>query len=386
MDVGMRTSAEDVRTANLGREPQTGQIGRLWAALAIALIAACVSPEMRDDTTSGTLAASQGTPNWVGMPLGWDKLEQIDRWLERDAGGYEAYWQIQGELTLAEGRLTFAKRDQASATAQSRTWLARLQGARAGFQHVLASSSANRLQVARARTALSEIDGMHGPVAAPASTGRYLARHTWNAKRPIPSRLDPTTGGYNRITIHHTADLQGVRFDGSLGDSIKALQLTQHLHMDTRDFGDIGYHFLIDASGRIFEGRDLKYQGAHAGGANNVSNIGVCMVGSFEHKGPSSPAMATLNGLLAELRLDHGIARTRIVGHRELKSTACPGESLARWTKEYRRSGPSLSQLHTSPRGSRPAVVAQTPVSYRTSGAREASSKSPRRVASTVVR
>ncbi len=322
----------------------------LLACLGLILAAGCVSPEMRENSSSGTLASARGAPSWVGQPLDWGKLETIDRWLERDAQRYDDYWRVQGELVLSEGRLTFSRQENSSPSAPSRTWMARLQSARAGFQKVIADADANDIQVRRAQLGLVEIDDLRDGLAqAPADRqSPYLSRAQWRALPPIPSRLNPTLGSYDRITIHHTAEVPGARFDGTLRDSVLALQKAQSTHMTVRDFGDIGYHILIDPAGRVFEGRDLKYQGAHAGGANNVRNIGVCLIGDFESQPPSAQAIAALESVLADLRLEYRIQRTRIVGHGELKNTVCPGTSLANWTRNYRRSGPVLSQLASS--------------------------------------
>jgi len=337
--------------------------GRGWAlragALALILGAACVSPEMRESDGRGSLSAAQGAPEWVGQPLDWSKLESIERWLERDSGRYAPYWRVQGELTLGEGRLTYALRERSSPTAggePSRAWLARLQGARVGFQRVVTNPEANELQTDRARRGLEQIDGLVGGLASADRGPRsgYVPRARWGARPPIPSRLNDTVGGYDRITIHHSADVPGVRFDGSLEDSVLAMRKVQRTHVDVRAYGDIGYHFLVDAAGRVFEGRDLRYQGAHAGGNNNLRNIGVCLLGNFERSRPSAEAMAALEDLLVELRREHGITRGALVGHGELKSTACPGPTLARWTRDYRASGPRLSQLSAQEQSARP--------------------------------
>ena len=320
----------------------------LAGALLLALFAgsACVSPEMRSAENSGRVATTSSAPAWVGQPLDWAKLEDIERWLELESDHYEPYWVLHAELSLSEGRLAFARREEGGAGAGSTAWKARLQSARAGFQRVLADGSANGAQRSRASRGLEEIESLRG-AAGPASTsaGGILARSAWRAASPIPSRLTPAGNGYDRITIHHTADVPGSRFDGSLPDSVLVLQNVQRNHVENRKYGDIGYHFLVDSAGRVFHGRDLRYQGAHAGGSNNVRNIGVCLLGNFEHGRPSSTAMAALDGLLRDLRRQHRIPRTRIVGHGELKSTKCPGSSLAQWTKEYRRTGPSLASL-----------------------------------------
>lgn len=384
----MRTSRRDVRgqySAWGSRSlPQWPYVGAALLMLAMA----CVSPEMRQDTGRGTLTQAHGAPDWVGEPLDWGKLERIGQWLERDAANYDVYWRVQAELTLGEGRLHFARLEASQAAPDSKSWMARLQGARSGLQRVVNDSRANDIQTRRARNALAEIEGLRGLALAEApSTSSYLSRASWRAKAPMPSRLNPTVGGYDRITIHHTADVPGVRFDGSLSDSISAVQKVQRNHMETRAYGDIGYHFLIDANGRVFDGRDLRFQGAHAGGQNNLRNIGVCLIGNFEHSRPSGRAMAALQQVLIDLRRDHNIRRSRIVGHGELKSTACPGTSLARWTRDYRQSGPPLSQLaHAGSSGKTQILTASAPPAARRFASQTPATAAPRPRTRSVVR
>jgi N-acetylmuramoyl-L-alanine amidase len=319
---------------------------------------ACVSPELRSAEHSGRVANASGAPTWVGQPLDWGKLEEIERWLELESERHEPYWVLHAELSLGEGRLAFARGEGGAGSPGSMAWKARLQSARAGFQRVLANGDANEVQRARAQRGLDEIETLRAKGNLTTTSDGILARSVWRAGRPISSRLTPAGGGYDRITIHHTAEVPGSRFDGSLTDSVRVLQNVQRNHVDNRGYGDIGYHFLVDAAGRVFHGRSLEYQGAHAGGSNNIQNIGVCLLGNFEFRRPSPRAMAALDSLLRDLRRQHRILRTRIYGHGELKSTKCPGSSLAHWTKDYRRTGPSLASMSSSAIESRPAEAA----------------------------
>jgi hypothetical protein len=322
---------------------------RWWGLVVVALVlvAGCATP--RRTTLGPTPGASDpGAPAWVGQPEGWAKLDAIDRWLAGDARRYAPYWQVQGELTLGEGRAEFARADLQNGGTKTNLWRFRVESARSGFERVLENGAVDELQEERAYRGLALLDHLEGVRLEPASSGTALSRASWRAKPPVESRLDNARGIYHRITIHHTADVPGVRFDGSLADSTGALRSIQHNHVDNRRYGDIGYHFLIDSAGRIFEGRDLSYQGAHAGGANNRGNIGICLLGNFEKTTPTSPALTALSQLLAELRGTWRIPVSAVVGHGELKSTLCPGKNLARWTSNYRRNGPRLSSLGAS--------------------------------------
>jgi N-acetyl-anhydromuramyl-L-alanine amidase AmpD len=84
---------------------------------------------------------------------------------------------------------------------------------------------------------------------------------------------------------------------------------------------------MLDYAGRVWEGRSLKYQGAHVSG-QNPGNIGIVLLGNFEGQRPSAAQQANLTILVAELRSFFGISRRRVYGHRDLDSTLCPGRHL----------------------------------------------------------
>jgi hypothetical protein len=221
---------------------------------------------------------------------------------------------------------------------------------------VLSDRSASAAQRARAERGLSQLGDWATPPAA-AGALAVVPRAAWHARAPIPSRLDPVGGPYTRITVHHSDAVPGTRLDGSFADSTEALRKIQHEHVDGRGYGDIGYHYLIDADGRVFEGRPVRYQGAHARGGNNVQNLGVCLLGDFEHRAPGPEQMASLERFLEELRAEHHIPRQRVYCHRDFTNTVCPGEPLARWVEAYERgAGSGLAQ---APSGRAQAAIAR---------------------------
>lgn len=80
------------------------------------------------------------------------------------------------------------------------------------------------------------------------------------------------------IIIHHTAG----KFTTDLEESIKEVQRIYILHAIKRRWRDIGYHFLIDGKGRIFEGSlGGKYSiGSHTY-YHNDGTIGIALMGDF---------------------------------------------------------------------------------------------------------
>jgi N-acetyl-anhydromuramyl-L-alanine amidase AmpD len=147
--------------------------------------------------------------------------------------------------------------------------------------------------------------------------------------------LTSARGGWSRITIHHSAKYSKEIGTPSSLNVAGAIKDIQTVHRRDEGYGDIGYHFLIDPAGRIWQGRLLDWQGAHAGGENNVANIGICLFGNFNTERPDPRALAALEKLVDALCERHDIARSRVFGHRQLRSTECPGDALMAWVSRY---------------------------------------------------
>lgn len=164
-----------------------------------------------------------------------------------------------------------------------------------------------------------------GDGAAAAELAALQRRSAWRPAPVVAARLDPM-GRIYRVTIHHSA--MYLR-DSSPNASAGQIRRIQHEHMQGRGYGDIGYHYLIDPAGRVWEGRDLRWQGAHARGNNNVGNVGICLLGNFvrgsEGQRPTSQQVTSLQQLTRALLARHGIAPEQIHNHSDFVSTECPG-------------------------------------------------------------
>jgi hypothetical protein len=158
-----------------------------------------------------------------------------------------------------------------------------------------------------------------------------IPRAKWSLTTPIASRLE-AMGKKTRITIHHEG-MQKEDFS-SMSEVKEQLQKVQASHCG-RGYADIGYHFIIDYNGRTWEGRPLKYQGAHAGnGEANRGNIGICLMGNFEQQRPARAQLASMHRLVHFLMDRYAIDENHIYTHREVKAmyhlgdTECPGAYL----------------------------------------------------------
>ncbi|MBP7114113.1 MAG: N-acetylmuramoyl-L-alanine amidase [Candidatus Peribacteraceae bacterium] len=139
------------------------------------------------------------------------------------------------------------------------------------------------------------------------------------------------------LVVHHSALI--VKDDPR--PAVERVRALYKYHAVTNGWGDVGYNFLIDEEGKVYEGRlGGKYSvGGHAY-CNNVGTLGIVMMGNFEMEQPSDAQAKSLQRLLANLASDYHIDTKKsvqfhgkkfdspIVRHRDLLSTLCPGYYL----------------------------------------------------------
>lgn len=139
-----------------------------------------------------------------------------------------------------------------------------------------------------------------------------------------------------KIVIHHTAH----KYSDDTRDPKEVVRATYAYHARSRGWGDIGYNYLIDQNGNIYEGRagGEFVIGGHVY-CNNVQTIGISLLGNFQEEQPTKEQLLALGKLLPRLAevydLDltgeskfHGETSPNLAGHRDLGPTACPGQNL----------------------------------------------------------
>ena len=139
---------------------------------------------------------------------------------------------------------------------------------------------------------------------------------------------------YDRLTVHHTGSDEPV-FIKKDDDAVEALNNILQGHLE-RKFEDIGYHFVIDYTGKVWEGRSIKYEGVHVQNQNE-GNIGIALFGSFEIQEPSGEQLDSLFRLISGLRRIYSIKLHRIFGHKDIGKTLCPGVHLYKQLERYRQ-------------------------------------------------
>lgn len=149
----------------------------------------------------------------------------------------------------------------------------------------------------------------------------------------------------NKLFVHHTANVnKDQNGDGVINrvDEEIAVRGIYYYHSIVRGWGDIGYNYLVGASGTIYEGRfgGDKVVAAHAVW-RNISSAGVSALGNFESDALGDAQRAGIATALAYLSKKYGLDPSgtslfygktthTILGHRDSDeaSTACPGRNI----------------------------------------------------------
>jgi flagellar hook assembly protein FlgD len=182
-----------------------------------------------------------------------------------------------------------------------------------------------------------------------ATTPPIVLRAGWGADETIVRSAPWYADRVGFAVVHHTAGAQ----PSSPEQSAAIVRGIQRYHVKGNGWNDIGYNFLVDRFGQLFEGRAggiaRNVVGAHAQGFNTGS-VGVAVLGTYSAAGIEQPAKDALVALLA-WRLDVAhvdpassvvwrsggnprypagtlVSLRGISGHRDTGPTSCPGQIL----------------------------------------------------------
>lgn len=219
--------------------------------------------------------------------------------------------------------------------------------------------SAARASSRAVRTGAVRTGGISAPDGAtlPAESGTIppalptiIPRSAWSAPSPKGS---PAMGQVQVAFVHHTVNGNAYGPD----ESAAVVRAIADYHMRSNGWSDIGYNFLVDRYGQIYEGRaggiDQPVVGAQAVGWNSLST-GIAIIGTFEKEAVPDAALNAVAALIAWKLPLHGaptagtvglvssggagnrwargasVDMPRIGGHRDGCSTDCPGTTLYR--------------------------------------------------------
>lgn len=138
---------------------------------------------------------------------------------------------------------------------------------------------------------------------------------SFQGDNPNSNDAIPDYAPIERIVIHDAGcPLSGARCNGDSADPISVIQSIYRNHAVTRGWGDIGYHYIIDRRGVIYEGR---YGGNGVRGAHvydnkncrnfNVGTIGIVLLGNYTNTQPPEAAQTALAKLVGWLSATNGL-------------------------------------------------------------------------------
>ena len=200
------------------------------------------------------------------------------------------------------------------------------------------------------RTGIAKAGGPQPPI---------VSRADWGARDCKP-RTSPQYGEVKTAFIHHTVNAN----DYTRAEAPDMVLAICRFHRDTNGWNDIGYNFVVDRYGTIYEGRaggiDRPVTGAQAQGYN-AQSTGIANLGTFTSVKVTPEALSAMAKLIrwklplegvptsgsttlvsaggSENRFPAGKQLTlqRVIGHRDTGATSCPGDALYAQLPELRR-------------------------------------------------
>ncbi len=214
------------------------------------------------------------------------------------------------------------------------------------------------------RVDVNTVDARYGPTnplpdaglqATPASglpRPAVVSRTAWGSPDGQGSRVPPAYRNVTHMVVHHTADANSLSGSQQVwADRVRAIWA---FHTHTRGWGDIGYNYLVDPNGVVYEGRAGGDDAVGFHDTANYGSLGVVLIGTYTNVDPRAEAVHSLVDLLAwkaaQQGIDpfgrayyHGCANSQfcnpfnaggivetIAGHRHItpSRTTCPGDRL----------------------------------------------------------
>ncbi|ENN72103.1 hypothetical protein HUJ04_000291 [Dendroctonus ponderosae] len=149
-----------------------------------------------------------------------------------------------------------------------------------------------------------------------------VSRADWGARRPFA--VDYSIIPVRNVVVHHTVT-PGCSSGSQCAGTLREIQ---NFQIDTLEFPDIGYNFMIGGDGRVYEGAGWHKVGAHTRGYNTKS-IGVAFIGNFSDERPDAAMLQALRRLLAcGVAMGELHEQYRLFGGRQVTATASPGSRL----------------------------------------------------------
>jgi hypothetical protein len=177
-----------------------------------------------------------------------------------------------------------------------------------------------------------------------------VSREGWQADESLVREHAKYTGAVNVIFVHHTGHPNGY----DCADAPEMLRAMEEDHVTGEGWDDIGYNFVVDRCGTVYEGRaggiERSVYGAHTKGFN-ARSVGIAALGNFGQGVEVPKALIEAIAEVGAWKLRRGIdprEKVRMVstneeslyqrgevaylyavsGHRDTYQTRCPGDAL----------------------------------------------------------
>ena len=198
---------------------------------------------------------------------------------------------------------------------------------------------------------------------------KIFTRSQWGANESLREQGPPQYGTVKAGFIHHTVNSNNY----SSKQVPSLLRGIYAYHTQSRGWRDIGYNYLVDRFGRIWEGRyggvTRAVVGAHTLGYNEYS-FALSAIGNFDITSPPTAVTSAYAKLFAwklslyNIRADNPRVYVKdrylhaINGHRDVGQTACPGRYLYAKIPSIRTAAQRIqnSAQTSSPEPAKPAT------------------------------
>ncbi len=166
-----------------------------------------------------------------------------------------------------------------------------------------------------------------------------ISRADWGADEAL--RFDngweiwpPEYAPVSHVIVHHSDTANDE-------DPLAAIRSIYYYHAVTRGWGDVGYNYLVDSRGNVYEGRfgGENAVGGHALGYNE-GTCGICLMGRFAGEAPTPEMLGGLASILARVTAAAGLdpfadaplydipSLPTVAAHRDVNPTTCPGDAM----------------------------------------------------------
>jgi len=177
----------------------------------------------------------------------------------------------------------------------------------------------------------------------------FVSRAEWGARKP-KSAGNSISSHPKGVAVHYEGPQMGSRDHSKCDDLVRTIQA---FHMDSREWADVAYSYMVCEHGYVYEGRGVgKGSAANGTTAANLAYYAVCgLVG----KGDNVTSNLT-DGIREAIDICRRAgAGNEVVGHRDLFATECPGDVLYSFAKagapysgaEHAQTAPSRDEIRT---------------------------------------